>query len=57
MTTWFLLAAAFLVVIFLFAVIMAALAVGEDATDYPETQDDFTASVARWGYLHDKRQS
>jgi len=24
--------------------------------DHPETQHDFTASQARWGYLHDRRR-
>ena len=23
---------------------------------HPETQDDFRASMARWGYLHDRRE-
>lgn len=27
---------------------------GDPATDCPETQDDFTTSMARWGYLHDQ---
>lgn len=27
----------------------------DELASYPETQDDFSTSVARWGYLHDRR--
>lgn len=30
-------------------------AAADEPSDYPETQDDFSTSVARWGYLHDRR--
>lgn len=39
-------------------VVLAAIGSGDDdLVDHSEIQDDFTASQARWGYLHDRRNS
>ena len=38
-----------------FLIVWAALRVGSKPVTNPETQDDFAPSMARWGYLHDKR--
>ena len=37
-------------------ILWAAVRLARHPEAAPETQDDFTTSVARWGHLHDKRQ-
>lgn len=36
-------------------IIWALLHIGKPVEPDPDTRDDFTPSMARWGYLHDKR--